>query len=308
MPRIAHERCPVGDAPRTWSAARVPATAANGKINVPVPFFSDALLETARANYCFAAETPMKAFGGDRAIKDIQVGDLVLAAAEHNPHQPAEWKRVEEKFVTRARLCHLLVNGQLIRTTGEHPFFAWNKWQWVGAKDLQPGDLLRTHDDRLVAVDSVIDSGEEEEVYNLRVADYHTYFVGCEEWGWSAWAHNVCRISRAELAEAGRPEIRERGETIPGRRSGSPGNFDHQILVAEAKAYALDMAGPGETVHTSQRIRGHDSRRMPDVQIRDAEGNTRYIIEVEREPDSLRNLLREAEYDLLGIPHETWPM
>jgi len=29
-------------------------------------------------------------------------------------------------------------------------------------------------------------------VYNLRIADYHTYFVGSREWGFSVWAHNAC--------------------------------------------------------------------------------------------------------------------
>ena len=28
-------------------------------------------------------------------------------------------------------------------------------------------------------------------VYNLRVADYHTYFVGDESWGFALWAHNA---------------------------------------------------------------------------------------------------------------------
>jgi hypothetical protein len=27
-------------------------------------------------------------------------------------------------------------------------------------------------------------------VYNLHVAQWHTYFVGCQEWGFSLWAHN----------------------------------------------------------------------------------------------------------------------
>ena len=34
-------------------------------------------------------------------------------------------------------------------------------------------------------------TGELEAVYNLRVADHHTYFVGDEGWGWAAWAHNL---------------------------------------------------------------------------------------------------------------------
>jgi hypothetical protein len=42
-----------------------------------------------------------------------------------------------------------------------------------------------------VAVEEVEDTGEWETVYNLRVADFHTYFVGCDEWGFSVWAHNA---------------------------------------------------------------------------------------------------------------------
>jgi hypothetical protein len=31
-------------------------------------------------------------------------------------------------------------------------------------------------------------------VYNLEVEDCHTYFVGCEEWGFSVWVDNIrCR-------------------------------------------------------------------------------------------------------------------
>jgi hypothetical protein len=29
-------------------------------------------------------------------------------------------------------------------------------------------------------------------VYNLRIAEYHTYFVGSAEWGFSVWTHNMC--------------------------------------------------------------------------------------------------------------------
>ncbi|MCI0560692.1 MAG: hypothetical protein MN733_19580, partial [Nitrososphaera sp.] len=30
-----------------------------------------------------------------------------------------------------------------------------------------------------------------ETLYNLQVEDHHTYFVGCDEWGFSVWAHNA---------------------------------------------------------------------------------------------------------------------
>ena len=43
-----------------------------------------------------------------------------------------------------------------------------------------------------LAVEGVRDTGRAEAVYNGRVAEYHTYFVGCDEWGFSLWAHNSC--------------------------------------------------------------------------------------------------------------------
>jgi hypothetical protein len=40
-------------------------------------------------------------------------------------------------------------------------------------------------------VETVTDSGEIAAVYNLRIAEYHTYFIGSREWGFSVWAHNA---------------------------------------------------------------------------------------------------------------------
>jgi hypothetical protein len=37
----------------------------------------------------------------------------------------------------------------------------------------------------------VFDTQEWEPVFNVRVADHHTYFVGDDGWGWAAWAHNL---------------------------------------------------------------------------------------------------------------------
>ena len=41
-----------------------------------------------------------------------------------------------------------------------------------------------------VELQEVFDTECYEPVYNLRVADYHTYFVGAEEWESGVWAHN----------------------------------------------------------------------------------------------------------------------
>jgi hypothetical protein len=45
---------------------------------------------------------------------------------------------------------------------------------------------------------------------------------------------------------------------------------------------------------------------MPDNQIIGKDGRTKEISESERKPGSLRNKTREAEYDDLGIPNNTY--
>ncbi len=45
-------------------------------------------------------------------------------------------------------------------------------------------------DDGWAAVEGVTETGSWEPVYNFRISAFHTYFVGCEAWGFSVWAHN----------------------------------------------------------------------------------------------------------------------
>ena len=48
-----------------------------------------------------------------------------------------------------------------------------------------------------------MDTGSWETVYNFRIADFHTYFVGCDEWGFSVWAHNAtCAVAETPQARA----------------------------------------------------------------------------------------------------------
>src|SRR5262249_55972263 len=97
---------------------------------------------------------------------------------------------VEEVFVRVGQVLHIHVRGRIIRTTSEHPFWVVNKDKWVAAGELQVGDVFLSHDGQHVEVEDLLDTGDYETVYNLRVSKYHTYFVGCEEWGFSVWAHN----------------------------------------------------------------------------------------------------------------------
>ena len=140
---------------------------------------------------CFAAGTPLLTPDGDKLIEQFKVGDLLLSRSEFDPDGAVEAKVVEEVFVNEAEIFHLHVPGQVIRTTAEHPFYVLGKG-WTAARDLQIGDVLLSHDGRQVPVEDLLETGERETVYNLRIADYHTYFVGGSEWGFSVWAHNAC--------------------------------------------------------------------------------------------------------------------
>jgi hypothetical protein len=139
---------------------------------------------------CFAAGTPLLTAEGSKPIEEIRVGDRVLSRPEGDVEAPVKAMLVEEVFVRTGRLWVVRVGGRDILTTAEHPFFVRGKG-WVPAGELQEGDLFSTHEGRWVAAEGVYDTGEYGTVYNLRVAEYHTYFVGCDEWGFSVWAHNA---------------------------------------------------------------------------------------------------------------------
>ncbi|MEJ5276037.1 MAG: polymorphic toxin-type HINT domain-containing protein [Thermogemmata sp.] len=61
----------------------------------------------------------------------------------------------------------------------------------MAAGELKPGDRIVGLDlHESVAVTALRLTGRQEKLYNLRVADYHTYFVGDSTWGFALWAHN----------------------------------------------------------------------------------------------------------------------
>ena len=154
-------------------------------------------------NTCFAAGTPLLTPDGSKPIEQFKVGDFLLSRDENDPLGPISPKVVEEVFVRTGQILHVHVRGQVIRTTPEHPFWV-NGRGWLPAGCLCVGDLLYSHDGNWLPVEDLYNGGESETVYNLRVADHHTYFVGSQEWGWSVWVHNArCRHFTSEEGLAG---------------------------------------------------------------------------------------------------------
>ncbi len=141
--------------------------------------------------------------GNSKPIEQIQVGEMVLARNEFEPHGPLELKRVEELFTRTSPIIELEIGGQTIGTTDEHPFYVPAREAFVPARELKAGDQLISHDGRLLRIDAIHSTLQIATVYNLRVADYHTYFVGCDDWGFSVWAHNACKEFVNAMVDAG---------------------------------------------------------------------------------------------------------
>lgn len=81
----------------------------------------------------------------------------------------------------------LYVDGEVISTTAEHPFWVPDKG-WVKAKDLVVGSLLQTDKETKVDVDRIERRSGDFKVYNFEVEGFPTYFVS--ELG--ILVHNTC--------------------------------------------------------------------------------------------------------------------
>jgi hypothetical protein len=155
---------------------------------------------------CFAAGTPILTPDGSKLIEDIKPGDWVITAPDDDSDAEPVPCQVEETFENYLPLLDLYVNGRTIRTTAEHPFWVRDRG-WVAAQQLQAGDFLRAHDGRWLKVDGLEGPKPSATVYNMCVAEYHTYFVGHQIWGFAVWSHNMASL----CGDAGGGAMRAQG-------------------------------------------------------------------------------------------------
>jgi hypothetical protein len=129
-----------------------------------------------RSHSCFAAGTLVRTSDGSRPIESLVVGDRVLTQntttgrigfspilkAFHNPPNETYKIRFEDP-------------GRSVVATGIHRF--WKVGQgWAMARDLKPGDTLRALGG--VAKVAAIEPDARQPVFNLRVAEGESFFVG----------------------------------------------------------------------------------------------------------------------------------
>jgi hypothetical protein len=202
----------------------------------------------AAATTCFVAGTPLLTPDGEKRIEEFRPGDLILSRAEGNLRSPIVARQVEELFVRVAPIFEIRIGERIIQTTREHPFYV-DGAGWTIAGELKPGDLLCSHDGATVRIDSVGDTGQVRTVYNLRVAEDHTYFVGTRAWGFSVWAHNAPTTAYIPIVDAqGRLTMvidGFTGRTISAERLAGLQREGIQEAIAQARLPAINTAGRG---------------------------------------------------------------
>jgi hypothetical protein len=151
---------------------------------------------------CFEAGTPIVTTleGDSKPIEELRPGDYILSKSEYAPDGPMVLRQVLLTYERISPITNVHVEGRIIGTTDEHPFYVRGKGLRM-AQELRAGDELLSHTGVWVRVEGVAPSGRIAKVYNVEVEADHTYFVGSREWGFSVWAHNY----GPETARAGRP-------------------------------------------------------------------------------------------------------
>lgn len=123
---------------------------------------------------CFVAGTKITTKEGSKNIEDVTVSDEVWTYNEDIGTN--ELHKVVEVYDRNAKKVVILtVNGEVIKTTEEHPFRVENRW--VPAGHLKVGDMLMTLKGNTIKLESISYETGDFPVYNLEVENGHNYYV-----------------------------------------------------------------------------------------------------------------------------------
>ncbi len=166
---------------------------------------------------------------------------------------------MEEVFVRLAPVVRLTVSGRELRPTGEHPFYVPGRG-WVLAWSLRRGDVIQTLSGEPVLVEDMVDTGEVVRVYNFRVRELQTYFVGGDDWGFAVWSHNTNGHEAGSPAPQGGATPRPDLPALSGGRSGSQvknltGPPNSLIKGSKGRVYVTDDKGQVILDITKDRVK-----------------------------------------------------
>ena len=193
---------------------------------------------------CFAAGTKISTKDGFKNIEHIKAGDYVWS---ENPetHEKA-LKKVKKIFVReKDSIVRLSINGEVIRTTAEHPFYVEGQG-FTQAKDLNIGDKVRLKSGETAEVTGIEEEQLKEpiKVYNFEVEDLHTYYVSEQQ----VLAHNTCGKVTAKKAKTSKTSsVISKGSSSGYKKVTSPLGIGFNTF-DEAKKI-LGSAGEGNAWH-----------------------------------------------------------
>jgi hypothetical protein len=184
--------------------------------------------------------------GSKKPIEDVTVGDKVLATDPETGVREA--KTVDQVFVHDDTVVDLVVDGQVITTTEDHPFWSVTDQRFERADELAAGEKVLAADGRVLTVTGLRPSTARHGVaHNLSIQGIHTYHVSDNE----ILVHNTCDIGDApgaapaldELAAAGK-RVDKNGFTRAGfeqqkhvTRSGNAGQWNTPAGVRNPNAW-----------------------------------------------------------------------
>ncbi|MEU4395898.1 polymorphic toxin-type HINT domain-containing protein [Kribbella sp. NPDC023855] len=167
--------------------------------------------------------------GSRKPISQVKVGDAVLATdpktGERGP------RKVTHLWVHTDTLLELEVDGGVLTTTEDHPFWNATDREYQRADQVGPGDRLLSADGQLIRVMSLRGSSQRvAAAYNLTVDDIHTYYVVAGDT--PVLVHNSCG-----------PEIGTKLEYFFGNATGNA----HNIQRSGDMASQLNRIGIGDS-------------------------------------------------------------
>ncbi len=165
-----------------------------------------------KSTCCFVAGTLVATKYGLRPIEKISVGDLILSRAEttgQSAYKPVvELIHRHNREIYQVTLAVGLPGGEtrdaVFKTTDDHPWRSADG-KWLTTLELKVGVQILRANGPPARVTGVRQTGRTAPTFNLRVADFHTYFVGEDR----IWVHNACKV----------PSDRGGGRAGSGRRS-----------------------------------------------------------------------------------------
>ena len=171
---------------RTMPTTREPAQVAGSQL---VVFDRAGVAANTLAKACSftGATAVLMADGTKKPIEEIEIGDEVIATDPETGEQVA--KKVEHVFVHEDTVTDLVIDGQVISTTEDHPFWSATDQRFERADQLAEGEKVLGADGRVLTVSGLeLGTTRTTTAYNLSVEGIHTYHVG----GAEILVHNNC--------------------------------------------------------------------------------------------------------------------